>query len=108
VLAIALSESVVQLIDPPSGRPLARLQPPDADRINWLAFTPDGSQLAVATAANVIRLWNLRLIREQLQEIGLDWDLPPYPPPLLPGDAQPMRVNVDLGEFPHGTAPDRH
>jgi hypothetical protein len=82
---------------------LARLLPPDADVIVWLAFTPDSSQLAVATGANVIRLWNLRLIREQLREIGLDWDLPPYPPPSLPGDAQPMRVDVDLGEFPHAT-----
>jgi WD40 repeat protein len=108
ILAIALSRSVVQLIDPPSGRPLARLEPPDADTIDWLAFSPDGSQLAVATGANVIRLWNLRLVREQLKVIGIDWDSPPYPPLSPPGDAQPMRVDVDLGDFPHVTHGDQH
>jgi serine/threonine protein kinase/WD40 repeat protein len=108
VLAIALSESVVQLVHPLTGRPLARLEPPEADTVGWLAFNPDGSQLAVATGANIIRLWNLRLIREQLKDIGLDWDLPPCPPPSLPGDAQPMRVDVDLGEFPHVTHADQH
>jgi WD40 repeat protein len=104
VLAIAFSGSVVQLIDPPTGRPLTRLLAPDADTIEWLAFSPDGSQLAVAaTGANIICLWNLRLIREQLKEIGLDWDLPAYPPQSVPGDAQPMRVDVDFGDFPHVT-----
>jgi WD40 repeat protein len=108
VLAIAFSESVVQIIDPHTGQPLARLQPPDADTIEWLAFSPDGSQLAMATGANVIRLWNLRLIREQLKQIGLDWDLAHYPPPSPAGDAPPMRVEVNLGEFPDSTQAQQH
>jgi serine/threonine protein kinase/WD40 repeat protein len=108
ILAIAFSGSVVRLIDVATNRPLARLQPPDADTIAWLAFSPDGSQLAVATGADVIRLWDLRSIRERLKEIGLDWDLPPYPPSPSPGVVQPMRVEVELGEFLHFTQAEKH
>jgi hypothetical protein len=99
VLAIAYSGSVVQLIDVATGGPLARLQPPNPDIITWMAFSPDGSQLAISTATNVIRLWDLRLIRSQLTTIGLNWDLPPYPPP----SDEPSRVqlHVELGDFPH-------
>jgi WD40 repeat protein len=99
VLAIALSESVVQLIDTATWRPLARLQPSDFDQITWLGFSPDGSQLAVSAGASGVRLWDLRLIRERLKEIGLDWELPPYPPAPRDDPAPPVRVEVDLGEF---------
>ena len=27
-----------------------------------------------------MQLWDLRLIRQELKSMGLDWDLPPYPP----------------------------
>src|SRR5262249_53994578 len=71
VLAIALSPFVVQLIETATWRPLARLQPADTDAIWGLAFSPDGSQLAVSSHVSGIRLWDLRLIRERLTEIGL-------------------------------------
>ena len=45
-----------------------------------------------------LRVWDLRLIRRHLAEMGLDWGLPPYPPPAH--DARPpLRVLVDRGNL---------
>ncbi len=41
-------------------------------RFEGLRFTPDGSTL-VAGTPGAIQLWNLGLIRKQLQTLGLDW-----------------------------------
>ena len=46
------------------------------------------------------RVWDLRLLRERLAEMGLDWDAPPF----LPADKNhkhtaPVRVEIDLGEL---------
>ena len=54
-------------------------------------FSPDGDRLAVATNGDHVQLWDLRLIRQQLAAMGLDWDQPPDPtaasgPPGLRGD----------------------
>jgi tetratricopeptide (TPR) repeat protein len=46
----------------------------------------------------VFQVWDLRLIRRQLKELDLDWDLPPYPPP--PEPAKPLRVQVVSAEPP--------
>jgi serine/threonine protein kinase/WD40 repeat protein len=99
LLAVAHSRSVVQLLDPACERPWARLQLPDGDGLRWMGFGPDGSQLVVALQEGVVRVWDLRRVRAQLRAIGLDWDLPPYPPAAAPGDARPVRVEVDLGEL---------
>ena len=80
MLAIAYSRYVVRLIDPASGRQLATLESPDPRHVSWLGFSPDGSRLAAASETNVIQLWDLRRIREQLAAMKLDWNLPPYPP----------------------------
>jgi len=73
VLAIALTPRLVQLIDPDTGQELASLSVPSGGAVNGLAFSPDGSQLAVAVQWNVINIWDLRSIRRQLADIGLDW-----------------------------------
>jgi hypothetical protein len=56
--------------------------------------------LAAATNYNMIALWNLRRLRQELTALGLDWELPPYP---SAGHAtepvQALTVNV-LPEFP--------
>jgi len=59
---------------------------------SWLAFSPSGTQLAVATEAHVIQLWDLRKLRQQLAELGLDWDQPPYPPAPTNAPAGPIKV----------------
>ena len=55
----------------------------DPQNIVAMRFSPDGSQLAVATMGHVIQLWDLRDIRRQLQALSLDWDA--YPMPGAPG-----------------------
>jgi serine/threonine protein kinase/WD40 repeat protein len=99
LLAITVSPSVIELIDAVTWRPLARLQGPDTDPVMLPGFTPDGSRLFVVRTAGGVRVWDLRWVREQLKSLGLDWDMPPYPPETSPGDTRPLRVEVDLGEL---------
>lgn len=81
MLAIAQTRYVVQLADTVTGKKLAKLETPDPVHLCWLAFSPDGSQLAAASESHAIQLWDLRSIRRELRTMKLDWDLPPYPPP---------------------------
>jgi WD40 repeat protein len=79
MLAVGISRTAVQLVEASSGRELATLEAPEQLVINWIAFNPDGTQLAVALATGPIQLWDLRLIRQQLVSMNLDWGMPPYP-----------------------------
>ena len=78
MLAVLHSMTEVRLVDPATGREFARL--PTAG--GPYCFSPDGSQLVTyAGRDGAFQVWDLRLIRRQLKEMDLDWDLPPYPPP---------------------------
>jgi WD40 repeat protein len=103
LLALSSTPGAVQLREPASGRMVAELQAPDANLVGSLSFTPDGGQLVVTSrndqGIGLVRIWDLRLIRAQLQEIGLDWDLSPYPPLRDVAPARPIQVEVDLGEL---------
>jgi WD40 repeat protein len=99
LLAVTVSPSVVQLIDVSSWRPPARLQSPDLDPVMLQGFSPEGSQLVVARAAGGAHVWNLRLIREQLQALGLDWDSAALPSDTSSADVTPLRVEVQVGSF---------
>jgi WD40 repeat protein len=79
--AITYSTTDVRLFETATGRELATLEPPEPSQITWLTFSSDGGRLAVATNMGMIQLWDLRLIRDQLATMKLDWELPPYPPP---------------------------
>jgi tetratricopeptide (TPR) repeat protein len=103
VMAVNVSPSRVQLLDLVSGQPLANLEAPESPPIRWLGFSPDGSQLVGAATSATIGtawVWDLRRVRARLREIGLDWDQPPYPP--AADEAQPMKVEVDLGGYDLG------
>ncbi|MFL5245236.1 MAG: hypothetical protein ACJ8FY_24305 [Gemmataceae bacterium] len=77
IMAICDTLWEVQLLDWATGRELARL-PADAGRaISAMSFSPDSSQMVVATGSGAL-LWDLRLIRQELAKLDLDWDLPPY------------------------------
>jgi serine/threonine protein kinase/WD40 repeat protein/tetratricopeptide (TPR) repeat protein len=107
LLAVANARWDVQLIDPATGRQVATLPNPDYSSIENLAFSSDGSQLGVVTGASgrrtvwggELRLLDLRGIRRQLAQMGLDWELPTYraAPPWQEGGARPVKVQVDLG-----------
>jgi WD40 repeat protein/serine/threonine protein kinase len=92
MMAIAQTPWLVQLIDPTSGHELASLEHPDPQLISWLAFSPSGTQLAVATEGHVIQLWDLRKLRAELAGLKLDWDQPPLAP--LATTNTPLRVKV--------------
>src|SRR5262249_36163215 len=58
------------------------------------SFSADGSQLAThGIQDGAFQVWDLRLIRKQLKELDLDWDLPPYSTPTAE-PAAPLRVQV--------------
>jgi serine/threonine protein kinase/WD40 repeat protein len=100
VLAVAGEAGVVRLVDPDTGREYARLTGPDPIRLWPACFTPDGAQLiTVGTETRAIHIFDLRAIRRQLAEMGLDWDLPPYPPVDKKKEAAPLRVIVDPGKL---------
>jgi len=79
-LAVLLnSGKVVCLVEIETGRSLARLESPDQYAVGDAAFSHDGSRLVVTTnEPPCAHVWDLRAIRKQLSEIGLDWDAPTY------------------------------
>ena len=96
VLATSVALGVLALIDPATGREYVRLEDPNQDDFDWFEFTPDGTQLITSSFLGlVIHVWDLRLIRQQLAELGLDWDGPPrrpirrFPQPPEPPQAPP-------------------
>jgi tetratricopeptide (TPR) repeat protein len=90
----------VRLVDPDTGQDYARLEDPDQDRAHWIGFSPDGTQLVTINAdRQLIHVWNLRLVREELAALGLDWNQPPYPP-AQNQDSRPVQIAMDRGSLP--------
>ena len=73
IAALAVSRSVVVLVDVQTGRELARLESPEGKSTTWMAFSPDGSKLAI-TGVGQIQLWDLRKLRSELAAMHLDWE----------------------------------
>jgi WD40 repeat protein/Tfp pilus assembly protein PilF len=81
-LALGDAPGVVRLVDTDSGREIARLTTPELTRLVPCCFTPDGATLVtLGTESETLHLFDLRAIRGQLAELGLDWDAPPLPAP---------------------------
>jgi WD40 repeat protein len=99
VLAILQNPRLVQLLDVATGQELASLASAEPGRIGYLAFSPDGGRLAVACADGVLQVWDLRSLRRQLADVGLDWDLPPYSPVDRKQEPAPLQIQVDLGSL---------
>ncbi|HTK78195.1 MAG TPA: protein kinase [Gemmataceae bacterium] len=100
VAAIAQSRSRVRLVDTATGRELASLEAtPSPAIIDGLCFTRAGDRLIATQAAQGIHVWDLRLIRQRLDEIRLDWDAPAYPPTTPASDVPPVDGSVDFGDL---------
>ncbi len=98
-LAAQTDAGAIRLIEFTTGRELARLEGPNAGRIGSLTFTPDGSKLLLnSDDDNAFHVWDLRAIRAQLVEMGLDWDAPPLPPARPPA-SKSLQIEVDLGDY---------
>lgn len=102
VMAIARSRWLVQLVEVATGRELAALEQPDARTVAWLAFNPDGRQLAVAS--DVVNVWDLRRLRQELAALKLDWEPPPFPLEDSNHLAAPIRFKV-LSHSSNGVTP---
>ena len=98
LIAVETGQGVIRLVDSATIRECARLEDPHKDKATRLCFSQDGTQLIVACNNN-IHVWDLRIIRGQLAEMDLDWELPKYPPAATGDDSKPLRVQVELGEL---------
>jgi len=68
----------IRLLDRATGREVALLEAPNLDATDHIIFTPDGTKLIAVARFTGIHVWDLRLIRQQLKEMGLDWDWPEF------------------------------
>jgi tetratricopeptide (TPR) repeat protein len=106
ILAVESGAGAIYLLDPATGREKARLDDPNQDVADSLVFTPDGTRLvAVSNDGQAVHVWDLRLIREELAELGLDWDEPPYPPAAPAQPAETLRVTVVGDELTYNPGP---
>jgi WD40 repeat protein len=95
VLALVPSRPLVRLIDVQSSLELATLEAPNVqERVTTLSFSPDAARLIAGSLARRLHVWDLRLIRQRLAAMDLDWDLPPYAPADEPATSPPLRVDV--------------
>jgi eukaryotic-like serine/threonine-protein kinase len=82
LLAVETGYGAVRLIDLKTAQEWGRLEDPHQSRASWIGFSPDAAQVIVATGEPpALHVWDLRLVRRQLADRGLDWDEPPLPPP---------------------------
>jgi serine/threonine protein kinase/WD40 repeat protein len=92
VLAIAYESRIVRLMNAQTGEELAELPASDHPAVGRMCFSPDGARLACVMDTMGVQLWDLRYIRAQLEAMGLDWNLPPYPP--APAVKPPDEIHV--------------
>ena len=91
---------VIRFVDPATGAEKVRIAGPDS---TWyspgsLCLTPDGTKL-VARAADSrgLYVWDLRLVRQQLNAMGMDWEIAPFP--AAPAAQPALTVEVDAGDL---------
>jgi hypothetical protein len=88
-------DGLLCLISSATGRTLARLEDPERGRANFLTFSPDGGKIIVLSNDNqALHVWDLRLVRRGLVELGLDWEGPPLPEEEAKGKAKVNKVEV--------------
>ena len=84
MLAVASSRYTIQLYTPPPPNAtepnlIATLENPDRIPLELLAFSPDGTRLAVGTDRLIVQVWNLDLLRNGLAKFDLDEQWPTHP-----------------------------
>ncbi len=96
-MAIA-GNKTVRLVSLDTGRVLAWLSVHEETALLPQCFTPDGTQLiAVGQQSDQLYVWDLRAIRRQLADLGLDWDAPLFDLPSIAEPPPPLVVHVAGG-----------
>ena len=103
VMARTAEGGSIQLLETSTAKPLATLEAPGSFGGAKFQFSPDGSLLAARDGDQQLRLWDLRLIRQELAELHLDWDMPPYPP--VEKGAATGPVTLEVEQDPSSPAP---
>jgi WD40 repeat protein len=80
LLALGQGYNRIELRDAATLRHLATLQLPGQDYLSGLSLSADGTRLAAAINWQLIALWDLRRLRQELAALDLDWEMLPYPP----------------------------
>jgi WD40 repeat protein len=97
LVVMGQSDGVYRLVERATGRELARLEAPD-QVAGAAVFTENGTRLVVGADVG-LRVWDLRRIRAELLELGLDWAAPSYPAADNENQATPLEIKVDLGKL---------
>jgi len=92
IMAVMDVVGSIRLVKTESGQEVARLTGPEQGWYMPICFTPDGTRLIAGLGWMYV--WDLRLIRQELKAMGLDWDLPPFPPE-VPDTRGRLRVTID-------------
>jgi hypothetical protein len=95
-LGVPYSQETVRLVRAESFAEIATLTAPEPGLAVGTVFSPDGA-LLLANHGPRLHLWDLRRLRQELSQLGLDWDLPTYPP-APPQNARPLEVVVQKDE----------
>jgi hypothetical protein len=82
LLALGQDRKRIELYNAATWQRLGTLELPagPADLAGGLSLSPDGTRLAATTDRDVVALWDLRRLRQELAALDLDWEMPPYPP----------------------------
>jgi hypothetical protein len=95
LLSLSDAPGVVRLIQTATGKEVARLTGPEQTRLLPQCFTPDGSLLITqGTESEALHIFDLRAIRQQLRELGLDWSDEPLPAPAEEAPRAPLDIRV--------------
>ena len=79
-LVASIGNYTIRIHDIESGKELARLEDPALCLTPYFLLTSDGSGLITVDKDKAAHIWDLRLLRRQLADRGLDWSAPPIQP----------------------------
>ncbi len=88
----------IRLVQTSSGREMARFCSPEKGGIRPTSLgLGAGYLMADGAESKITYAWDLRLIRRQLAELGLDWEGPPTLPPVSASAAGRLTAHIHLG-----------
>jgi serine/threonine protein kinase/WD40 repeat protein len=101
LLAAASGNCEVKIFAFPGCEPVATLkaQTGTGAAVSSLCFGPTGTELAAIEWNGQLNVWDLRVIRQELARLRLDWSLPPLTP--VPESSSPATTGLvlDAGPF---------